>query len=130
MLAGMDASRLASWRPHPFLVALVAGAGVWDLAARRRATRDGRRRQLEAWRGWAFGAGLAVLAAAWLSPLSGLDRHLLSAAFGSMFLVSTLAPALVLLGQRARRSPLPSSRACGRGGSGFAVSRGVSPCAW
>jgi len=99
MLAGMDASWLASWRPDPILGALVAGAGVWYLAARQRATRDGRRRQPEAWRAWAFGAGLAVLAAAWLSPLSGLDRHLLSAAFGSMFLVSTLAPALVLLGQ-------------------------------
>ena len=99
MLPGVDAPWLAEWRPVPLLGVLAAGAAAAYAAAWRRARRDGRRRRLERWRAWSFGAGVAVLAAAWLSPLAGLDRVLLSASFGSMFLVSTLAPALLLLGQ-------------------------------
>lgn len=90
---------LEVWRPDPVLgLSLLAGSIAYAWAWRR-AARDPRRRRLTRWRAVAFALGVVVLAAAWLSPLSGLDRYTLSGAFASMFLVSTLAPPLLLAGQ-------------------------------
>lgn len=95
----MGAPWLEAWRFDPVVagVLLVLGGGyAWGW---QRASRVALRRRVGTWRAVAFATGVATLAIAWLSPLHGLDRQLLAASFGSMFLVSMVAPPLLLLGR-------------------------------
>ncbi len=78
------------------VVALVYGAGVRALWGPGRPGRG-----IEPWRVWVFGAGLASLAVALVSPLDGLADALLSAHMVQHLVLTVVAPPMLVLGRPA-----------------------------
>jgi len=120
-----------SWSPDPMaILALIAASYVYTRMYRRASSRSA---ALGVGHWLPYGAGIAVLAVALLSPLDALgDRWLLSAHMLQHVLLSDVAPALIVLGLRSPVLPLGLSpsvlRAVAPGGrSGRVLSLLTSP---
>jgi cytochrome c oxidase assembly factor CtaG len=88
---------MLAWTFDPtVIVGLLLAAGLYwrGLARMRRMRAAG----FAAWRPWAFGAGLAILAIALLSPIATYDGHLFALHMTQHLMIAVAAPPLLLLG--------------------------------
>jgi putative copper resistance protein D len=104
---------LLAWRLDPFAIGgllLAAAAYVW---AARRVNRDHPANRHPAYRSWLFGAGLAVIGVALLSPIEAYEGALFSVHMVQHMLIELVAAPLLLAGAPitlALRAAAPSVR--------------------
>jgi putative membrane protein len=91
-------SVLLAWRVDPIVVAGVLGAALAYAAAVRRVNRAHPANPQPAFRAWCYGAGLAVIALATLSPIEAYEGQLFSVHMVQHMLFELLAAPLLLAG--------------------------------
>ena len=90
----------SSWSVDPSIVAALAGIAIaYGAGARRLWIQAGVGRGVAVWQVASFYAGMAVLAAALVSPLDGLGEALFSAHMAQHILLTAVVPPLLLLGR-------------------------------
>jgi putative membrane protein len=107
----MHAPSWSSWSADPLAIGLLVAAGALYLAAYRRARRVASAAPPGVGHWLPYYTGLALLAAALISPLDAIgDGYLLSAHMGQHILLTDIAPAFIVLGLRAPVLPLGLGR--------------------